>query len=148
VKAKIRTNVVTAACYFVYTCVAATLLIFIVGVNSQGVSGNVSMALIFVIVLTSPVPMLLVGLAFLRHWRWAPALAVALALTQLWATAMQSQMAQGTWISKLSAPRAALFYICNAQTFYLPGSLLLAALSSVAFLFGLSKRALNRTRQQ
>jgi len=133
-KAKIRLDVVIAACYFAYTCIAAAILILVAGIGSQGNSGRIPLSLFFAIVLTSPLPMLFVGVTFLRRRRWAAALAVALALAQVLATAMQLQMARGTSIGELDAPRAALFYLGATQTFYLPGSLALAALSSLALL--------------
>jgi hypothetical protein len=131
----IRPNVVIAACYMAYTCVAAAILLVLALVGSQGVSGNISMSLIFAIVVMSPVPMLLVGMTFFRRWRWAPGLAVALALSQLLATMTQLQMAEGTSIGKLSASAATLFYVCYAQTFYLPGSFFFAVISPLLLRF-------------
>ena len=128
---KIRKNIVVSACYFVYTSVAATVLIFLVGVGSQGVTGNISLFLILALTLLSPVPMLFVGLAFLRRWPHASALAISLALAQSLAAAMQSEIAGGIWVSELPAWRAALFYLCDEQTFYLPGSLVMPIFSLV-----------------
>ncbi len=138
---KIRMNVVIAATCFLYTGVAAAILILFTVVGSQGSSGNISVFLIVAIVLLSPLPMLLVGWTFLRRRRWAVVLTVMLALAQALATATQLQMGNGTPIGKLDATRAALFYVCTAQTFYLPGSLALVVLSPLAFLRGSHNRA-------
>jgi hypothetical protein len=138
--AKIRMNVVVATCCFVYTFIAAAMLILSTVIGSQGNSGNLSIFLIFAIVLTSPLPMLLVGWLFLRRRAWAAALTVVLALAQALATATQWRIASHGPIGALDAAQAALFYVCFAQTVYLPGSVALVVLSPLAFLRGSDPR--------
>ena len=130
----IRLHVVMAASYFLYTGIATAVLILSVVVGSQAASGCMLWLLVFAIAITSPIPMLLVGFAFLRDNRWAVATAVSLALAQAVATAMQSRITGGSAVGELATPRAALFYVCAAQMFYLPGSLFLAPLSSLTLL--------------
>jgi hypothetical protein len=118
-----------ATCYFIYACAALAILILVVAVNSQGSNGSIPASFIFAIALTSPAPMLLVGAAFLRGIRWAPALAVALALFHAVTLAMQVHLSRDSFVGELPWPRAQLFQVFAAQTYYLPGSLLLAVVS-------------------
>jgi hypothetical protein len=127
-----RRNFVMATCYFVYTFAALAILIMVLAVNSQGSSDSTLISSVFAIVLISPVPMLLVGAMFLRGSRWAPACAVALAVFHVVTLATQVHLAREGYVGDLPWPRAELHYFGSAQTYYLPGSLVLAVVSLLA----------------
>jgi hypothetical protein len=129
-----RRNIVIATCYFIYAFAVVAILILVVAVNSQGSNGSIPMSFLFAIALTSPAPMLLVGAAFLRGIRWAPACAVALVLFHAVTLSMQIHLSRGRFVGDLPWPGAQMFYVCSAQTYYLPGSLLLAVVSLLALL--------------
>ena len=120
-----------AGCSFIYACAAVAILILVVAINSQGSSGSVPILAIFAIALFSPAPMLLVGVLFFTGNRWATPAAVGLALFHVVTLAVQLHLARGTFIGQLPTARALLFYLFAAQTFYLPGSVVLA-ISSLA----------------
>jgi hypothetical protein len=121
-------NNLLSKCYFICGLLAWALLFFsfVVGEEADHHKTGLSLSLLFAIVLTSPVPTMVIGSGLRWRCGWARWAGIALPFLQGFCLLKVHQLQSGgTPLYDLDWQSSLVFYLCQAQNFYLPGCFVL-----------------------